>query len=174
MQQAEKKGAPMLGPSERVQRSAIAPVALHPPVIFLGALVLGCVLAVLFPLGPGFARASSAAFMAGGGLTLAGLFISLWAVRDILNAGSHVPTWQPTTAIVTGGAYGLSRNPIYIAMLVIFLGLAIALTNLWMVLLLPIMAWALHHAVVKPEEAYLADRFGAAYEDYRRHVPRWV
>lgn len=160
--------------SARAERAAVAPVALHPPVIFLGALVLGCVLALAVPVGPGLARGSSVAFLVGAGLTLAGILISMWAVRDILKAGSHVPTWQPTTALVTGGAFQFSRNPIYIGMLTVFFGLAVALANFWMVLLLPVMAWALQFAVVEPEEEYLAGRFGAPYEEYCRRVPRWV
>jgi protein-S-isoprenylcysteine O-methyltransferase Ste14 len=164
----------MLDSEQRATRVETPAVRAHPPTIFLAALAVASLLGVVLPFGPGIAQGASDAFWVGFAFFLIGLAVSLWAVRAILAAGSHVPTWQPTLALATGGPYRLSRNPIYIGMLVLFFGVALMLTNPWMLLVMPAMIWVLQDAVIAPEERFLERRFGAAYTDYARRVPRWM
>jgi len=101
-----------------------------------------------------------------------GLFA--WAIVTITRAGSNVPTSLPTTAIVGSGPYGFTRNPIYLATFLGLTGLAIALDNLWLLLVLVPFALVIRYGVVAREEAYLERRFGDVYRGYRSRVRRWL
>ena len=110
------------------------------------------------------------------GGTLVGVAVTLFwlAVRRLRVAGTPVRGNRPTTAIVGTGPYSLSRNPVYLAMSALHLGIASWANNAWLVTTLA-MAVALMAIVVIPrEERYLAERFGADYLDYKASVRRWL
>jgi len=75
---------------------------------------------------------------------------------------------------VTAGIFAYTRNPLYLALILILAGLAIALASDWMVVLLVPAALILHFGVVKREERYLAAKFGESYRDYVSKVSRYV
>jgi protein-S-isoprenylcysteine O-methyltransferase Ste14 len=75
--------------------------------------------------------------------------------------------------LVDEGLFGATRNPIYLGMLLLFLGVAVAAGSLWALALLPGYFLALHLLVVRPEEAALRQRFGERYQRYAAAVPRY-
>jgi protein-S-isoprenylcysteine O-methyltransferase Ste14 len=76
--------------------------------------------------------------------------------------------------LVTGGAYQLCRNPMYVGNMLILCGLAIA-SNTWTCLLVAVAAFGFFYvAIVAAEERFLEGKFGAGYRDYVRAVPRWI
>lgn len=81
---------------------------------------------------------------------------------------------QPNHALVTHGPFAWSRNPVYVAMSALYLGLALLLGSIWpLVAALPL--WLLmYYGVVLREEAYLLRRFGQDYARYQQHAPRWL
>jgi protein-S-isoprenylcysteine O-methyltransferase Ste14 len=97
-----------------------------------------------------------------------------WAVATMTRAGSNVPTNRPTTAIVEGGPYRFTRNPIYLAMLLGLIGLAIAFNSVWLLLALVPFALVIRYGVVAREEAYLERKFGDVYRHYCARVRRWL
>ena len=80
---------------------------------------------------------------------------------------------QATSSIVDSGVYRLTRNPMYVGLTGLYLGVTVLIDSLWPLLLLPMVLVALYFFVIRREERYLAARFGADYEDYRRRVRRW-
>jgi len=78
------------------------------------------------------------------------------------------------SALVFTGVYKRTRNPMYLSLAFFTLGLGIATANPWMVVLAPGLLLYLQERVVKREEAYLKERFGAEYTDYMREVRRWL
>ena len=62
----------------------------------------------------------------------------------------------------------------YLQMVLVCLGFAVALVNLWILLLTPICAWMLQRLAIVPEEKYLEGKFGDAYTEYKRKVRRWI
>ena len=82
--------------------------------------------------------------------------------------------WRPSTTIVGTGPYRLTRNPIYLGMMLGLIGLAVALNSLW--LLLPVAPFALviRYGVVAREEAYLERKFGDVHLSYKSRVRRWL
>ena len=89
-------------------------------------------------------------------------------------AGSNVPTSLPTTTIVETGPYRFTRNPIYPAMVLGLIGLAIVFNSLWLLLVAVPFALVIRYGVIAREEAYLERKFGDVYRRYRSRVRRWL
>ena len=88
--------------------------------------------------------------------------------------GTNVLPTQPTLALATDGPYRFSRNPLYIAAIGVYVGVALWVDSLALLLLLPPMIAVLHWGIVLREERYLSAKFGARYEVYRATVRRWL
>lgn len=96
---------------------------------------------------------------------------SLWLYRR--HATGLLPG-QATRAMIEEGPYRLSRNPLYVGMLVLYLGLALLAPTLWGLLLFPVAVLLVLWGAIRPEERFLRDRFGPSYDDYARRVRRWL
>src|SRR5919109_1643651 len=149
-----------------------AQVAIRPPIAWLLAVLVGLALDWLMPLP--FMPAALPAGWIGGAVFAIALALLAWAITTITRAGSNVPTNKPTTTIVESGPYRFTRNPIYLGMFLGLIGLAIALDNLWLLIMLVPFALVIRYGVVAREEAYLERRFGEVYRDYRSRVRRWL
>jgi protein-S-isoprenylcysteine O-methyltransferase Ste14 len=151
-----------------------ADVVIKPPILFLGAIVLGCLLSWLVPLGPGLFSGNTRSLGVGGGFALIGLGLFVLSVRSFFQAGTSPVPGEPSTVLLDAGPYRFTRNPIYISFVIFYFGLAIMLTSAWMlVLLIPVLI-ILQRGVVEREEAYLQAKFGEAYRKYQARVPRWL
>lgn len=151
-----------------------ADVLVKPPYLYLGGLIAGCLMEFLVPLGPGLAGGAARPVWIGLGLAAIGFAIAWKAIRLFADAGTSIPVDEPTDALVTRGLYSLSRNPIYIGLTVFYAGLSIALTTGWALLFLPLVLAVMQKGVIEREEAYLAQEFGAQYQEYKDKVPRWL
>jgi len=81
--------------------------------------------------------------------------------------------WVYADNLVTGGLFRHTRNPMYVGKFFMVLGAGIA-SNRWPALVAITVAYSfMYQAVTLAEEAYLRDKFGAAFDDYCRDVPRW-
>ncbi len=155
------------------QAKDTAGVITHPPFLYLGGLVIGFGADRLFDLPPLPYPAANLGPALGTGLGIAGLVLLFAAAARFLKAGTNIPTHRPTTALVTDGLYRYSRNPIYVGLTLIYLGLAAAFASLGTLVLLPAVIAVLHVGVIRREERYLEGKFGAAYLDYKARVRRW-
>ena len=151
-----------------------ADVTIKPPLLFLGALAFGCLLTLVIPIGPRLASANGTAIAIGLTFVALGFVLAAFSARAFRLAGTDVVPGRPSTALVTYGPYKITRNPIYIGFMLVYFGLAIIMTSVWMLLLLIPVLVILQQGVVVPEEAYLERRFGATYRQYKAHVPRWL
>jgi protein-S-isoprenylcysteine O-methyltransferase Ste14 len=149
-----------------------AKVLVRPPIAWLVAVLAGFALDWLRPLP--FVPAALPAHWPGAIVFALALALFAWAVATMIRAGSNVPTSKPTTTIVESGPYRLTRNPIYLAMVLALLGLAIAFNSLWLLLALAIFAPVIRYGVIAREEAYLERKFGEVYRVYRGRVRRWL
>jgi protein-S-isoprenylcysteine O-methyltransferase Ste14 len=102
----------------------------------------------------------------------AGELIRLWAVRHIgVISRTRSDRLGP---LVSSGPFGLVRNPLYIGNLLLWTGFAVSAGLLWLAPIVAIVFAAEYHAIVRWEEALLADRLGDAYRAYAARVGRWV
>lgn len=81
---------------------------------------------------------------------------------------------EPTTDLLVRGPFSISRNPLYVGLVALYLGIALAVPSAWALLLLPAGVVALRKGAIEPEEAYLLEKFGPAYEEYCSRVRRWL
>ena len=81
---------------------------------------------------------------------------------------------EPTLAIVSEGPYRFTRNPLYLALAGIYLGITLAVGTVWpLVFLIPVLLIT-HYGIIKREERYLARKFGEPYVAYMGRVRRWI
>ena len=106
-------------------------------------------------------------------LVLAGLILFA-AIRQLIRDKTHPSPYKPTAALVVRGIYRFTRNPIYIAFLLIVLAFAVGANDTWLLLSALGLFILLQFGVVKREERYLSIKFGNIYDDYRRRVRRWI
>jgi protein-S-isoprenylcysteine O-methyltransferase Ste14 len=153
----------------------VAAVRIFPPGVPLVTILAGVGLNRLWPVGFGSLLPMLARRWLGG-LIVAGAFLGLglWSVVLMRQGGQSENPWKPTLRIVERGPYRITRNPMYLQMVLVCVGLAIFLANPWILLLTPVGGWLLHRFAILPEEAYLEGKFGDAYLAYKRRVRRWI
>jgi len=83
------------------------------------------------------------------------------------------PSVSATTLVVTG-PFRLSRNPMYLARMFLYLGLALLANSLCILAALAPLLLVMHYGVIKREEHYLEGKFGDTYRQYRSSVRRWL
>jgi protein-S-isoprenylcysteine O-methyltransferase Ste14 len=109
------------------------------------------------------------------GLVVVACIMPVWAIRLFRREGTEVNPTSPTNRkLVTDGPYQFTRNPMYLGLLILTLGIALWV-NAWPMLAAPIALFATANWVHIPyEEAKMRRQFGAAYDDYVARVRRWV
>ena len=88
--------------------------------------------------------------------------------------GTNVNPRQPTSVLVTGAAFGWTRNPLYVGVIIAQIGLALMFAMDWLALLIIPSCILLHFAVVVREEQYLEHKFGDEYRRYKSRVARYA
>jgi protein-S-isoprenylcysteine O-methyltransferase Ste14 len=106
-------------------------------------------------------------------LTTVGVWILTLALLSIRRAETSPLPYVPTRALVAGNIFSRSRNPMYQAMVLITAGLGLLLRSDWTLLLLVPATFLVHCAIVRREENYLEEKFGADYRRYKEQVPRY-
>jgi protein-S-isoprenylcysteine O-methyltransferase Ste14 len=152
------------------------PNTIHwPPIGYAAALLAPWLLQMLLPLpiiAPGDVWDD---VMAGVGWALmaTGVTVGYLALRSFAAVGTPFDPTAHAEKLVTFGLYNRTRNPMYLAAMIAFVGLALATGNVWRFAALPALAFVLHVKAILPEEAHLEARFGDSWRDYATRVPRW-
>jgi protein-S-isoprenylcysteine O-methyltransferase Ste14 len=146
-------------------------VIAFPPLLFVSTLVAGWLLHLGFPQ-----RLLSAlpARVLGVALVVAAFLLAAWARRAMVRAGTNVDPREPTLAIVTEGPFRHSRNPLYLSLIVFYLGGVLLIDGLAPLLLIVPLLLVLHFGIVRREEQYLEGKFGDVYRAYRVRVRRYL
>jgi protein-S-isoprenylcysteine O-methyltransferase Ste14 len=113
--------------------------------------------------------------LGGGGLLLLGTSLLIWCVREfyVCGKGTLAP-WSPPKELVVTGPFRWSRNPMYLAVVVVLLGWSIWFASRTLLIYTSGVAIAFHLRVLLYEEPRLASGFAEAWKDYRSAVPRWL
>ncbi len=144
-----------------------------PPVVAGLFIAAGWLLNRFVPLAGRAGPVSWESRIAGGIVMACAFAIALLALLAMRRARTTFHPGGQANALVRGGVFHRTRNPMYLSLTLLTLGLGTATANPWMILLAPALLLYFQERVVKREEAYLTQRFGAEYADYRRKVPRW-
>jgi protein-S-isoprenylcysteine O-methyltransferase Ste14 len=152
---------------ERDVPGVVAP----PPVVYIAGLAIGFGLEALLP-SAGLPDALGRSV--GGTLVLVGLALSASFFAAFRRARTPVDPRKPTTAVVTTGAYRLTRNPGYLALALIYAGITIVAEALWAFVPLVLVLLLIDRGVIAREERYLERKFGEEYLRYKARVRRWI
>lgn len=144
---------------------------LGPPQWLLVALLSVVVLHVLVP---GARVVPRGCFWGCLALAILGFLVSQLAVLQMRRADTPHEYGLPPRALLTGGLFSRSRNPMYAGMLMLLAGEAAMLGTVGALLPLPLFYAGLRYGFVKSEERALHEAFGAGYLDYQRRVRRWL
>jgi len=148
-----------------------AQVLVLPPLVYGGAFVMGLLLHLMLPL---HVLPTTLARGIGVVCVLVSFPLALMTLRALSRAHTPVDPMKPTTALVTDGPFRYSRNPIYVALTVLYLGVAFLVNALWVLLLVVPVLVVIRYGVIAREEAYLIRNFGDAYRQYTAQVRRWL
>lgn len=154
-------------------RPAHAGVHFPPPLWYLAGLAAGEGLHLWHPwyMTQGASPARVAAGMAGVAVYLA---LFLGALTAFRRAHTTLIPNKPAAAFVTNGPYRFTRNPMYVSLAAVYLGLSALANSWWPVVLLPLVIIAVDRMVIAREERYLASAFPDEYSVYRGRVRRWL
>ena len=143
-----------------------------PPLLLAAALGAAVVLGRLYPL-PWPGVNDLPAQIIGYGLGMLGVLLMAWGAVTLLRAGTTLLPHKQAGRLVTHGAFGFRRNPIYMGEVLAFLGLAQATGNIWLAIVAPLLAVLLLVLAILPEERHLEARFGEEYLAYKERTRRW-
>jgi protein-S-isoprenylcysteine O-methyltransferase Ste14 len=143
-----------------------------PPVALGAPLLIGVLVSAA--LGDPFPASSGAARIAGLVLLLIFAIWNGWTLTVMARNRTAVLPGGATRVVLDRGPFRLSRNPLYVGLVVLDVSLALLWPSAWALLLVPVGIGLLFWGAISPEERYLNSKFGAEYDQYRRRVRRWL
>ena len=142
-----------------------------PPLLYVATLATSLLLQVLAPWHP--FSVPLRRFL-GGLLLISSAVLAKWGENTLRRAGTNVDPRQPSLVLVTEGPFRFTRNPLYLALIGLYLGITLLLNAFWpWLFLLPLLVMT-HYGIVRREERYLEAKFGEAYRAYRTRVRRYL
>jgi protein-S-isoprenylcysteine O-methyltransferase Ste14 len=150
-----------------------ANVRFPPPFIYAAAVLGGYVLDLQRPF-PIVRGGSGALEILALVVCVLGMALVASAIQRFRHYGTSLVPIEPTTAIAKDGPYRFTRNPMYLGLLILSCGLALAMNSIWTLLLMVPAVIAMNLFVIAREERYLERKFGAEYVEYKKRVRRWV
>ena len=151
---------------ERDTAGVIAP----PPVIFIAFLAIGFVLESALP------DNNLPSWLQWFGVLpiVFGVVLVVAFERELSRARTSANPYRPTTAIVTTGPFRMSRNPAYLGMTTVYIGIALVADSPWALATLVPALVVIHFGVIVREERYLERLFGDEYRSYKGRTRRWI
>lgn len=148
-------------------------IKIPPPLLYLAIFLLAILIQKLLPLNNVFFYTATSKII-GTVFIIIGLFFNFPALLQFFKTRNTVITIKPANSLQTKGIYSVSRNPMYISLLLVYTGLSFIIGNWWNLMLLPFLFLLVQEYVIKREEKYLDRRFEQEYTDYRSKVRRWL
>lgn len=141
-----------------------------PPILLVLMLVCGVALNNFLPLALVFPGGRILGIV----LIATALSIDLWAMTTLRRAHTTIMPHRGSSHLVTEGPFKLSRNPIYLAYMVLLVGIGLFFQNCWLLPLAVLDGVLLHYLAIRGEESHLIAMFGYKYENYMKTVRRWI
>ncbi len=107
-------------------------------------------------------------------LIVLGFAVTAPAAQAFRRLDTPLKPFEESTVVVTTGMFRLTRNPMYLGMVVGLLGVAILLGSLVSFLPVPVFVVIIHVQFIVHEERFMEELFGAEYLAYKRKVRRWI
>ncbi|HEY4367058.1 MAG TPA: isoprenylcysteine carboxylmethyltransferase family protein [Steroidobacteraceae bacterium] len=107
-------------------------------------------------------------------LLLAGICLTATAARAFSKAGTSLVPFEPSTALLTGGLYRYTRNPMYLGLVLVALGAWVLLGTLSALFPIAVFITIIEFHFIRDEERFLESIFGGDYLGYKQRVRRWI
>ena len=107
-------------------------------------------------------------------LILISLTFIIPALQQFIKTKNTVITVKPANSLQVSGVYSISRNPMYLGLLLLYAGLVFLAGNWWTIIFMPVLIIAVTSLIILPEERYLQREFGDTYSLYKGKVRRWL
>ena len=144
-----------------------------PPVFFFACLLLGWALGFAWPLSLGLETLPVRLTLALP-LFLLAVSIGVWALHTFRRGHTSPMPFGTPAELLTSGPFRLSRNPLYVALILSLTAFSTLLDAAWVLASVPVLALALDHFIIPGEEARLREVFGDRYTAYSERVRRWL
>ncbi|MEO6837787.1 MAG: isoprenylcysteine carboxylmethyltransferase family protein [Ginsengibacter sp.] len=102
------------------------------------------------------------------------LFFLVRSLRQFFLTKNTLILIKPASSLQKSGIYGITRNPMYVGLVFLYIGIACLVGNWWTFILLPFLIFIIQEYIIKREEKYLELEFGQAFRDYCSTVKRWL
>jgi protein-S-isoprenylcysteine O-methyltransferase Ste14 len=145
-----------------------------PPLLFVATFLAGVGLQHLDPLIVLPASYIAIAHLVGAALLVAGVTVVLFCIRLFVKSRTTLIPFETATTLVMRGPYRLTRNPMYLSLVVVYLGAVALLMQFWSLLLLPVPVMIVNGIVIPTEESRLREKFGESFLAYCARVRRWL
>jgi protein-S-isoprenylcysteine O-methyltransferase Ste14 len=146
-------------------------VKIIPPLVYFAGIIVGLFVSMWVPTK---VVPNLAAWIIGGVFILCGAVLAGSAILRFKGVGTTVRPDRAASSLVIAGPYKTTRNPMYLGLALVYLGIAMADQSIWALILLPVILIIIQHWAIGPEEAFLERRFGTDYSSYKAKVRRWV
>jgi protein-S-isoprenylcysteine O-methyltransferase Ste14 len=146
-------------------------VKIIPPLVYLAGIVIGFLANIWMPIK---VVPNLVAWAVGGILIFCGAAFTGFALLKFRDVGTTVRPDRAASTLVIAGPYKITRNPMYLGLALVYLGIATAGQCVWALILLPVVLIIIQRGAIEPEEAFLEKRFGVDYISYREKVRRWI
>lgn len=151
-----------------------AQVKFPPPFVYIGFLLTGLVIDRVTAQSPNFIPAENIIMIVAAIATVLGIGFMIAGNHRFRTLGNNVEPWKHANQIVTSGIYKHTRNPMYLGMSLLYLGLCLFFRSSWALILLPVVILVIRTQVIAREERYLEGKFGGEYLKYKQSVRRWL
>lgn len=101
-------------------------------------------------------------------------FFLITSLRKFFLSKNTLILIKPASSLQTNGIYNISRNPMYVGLAIVYLGITCLIGNWWNIILFPLLFLIIQEYIIKREEKYLERAFGIKYFDYKKSVRRWL
>jgi len=105
---------------------------------------------------------------------LSSLYFLITSLSKFFTTKNTLIPFKPAASLETTGVYSLSRNPMYLGLALVYLGITCLIGNWWNVLLFPILILLVQEIIIKKEEQYLERAFKDKFYNYKNKVRRWI
>lgn len=102
------------------------------------------------------------------------IFFLVKSLRQFFLTKNTVILIKPASSLQTSGIYGMTRNPMYVGLAILYLAITCFIGNWWNIILFPLLLIIVQEYIIKREEKYLQLEFGQEYEEYKTKVRRWL
>jgi protein-S-isoprenylcysteine O-methyltransferase Ste14 len=162
-------------PDQEKNGTRINPVMRIPvPWVFILAYLIGFVVQLYLPIQIRSPEIVRTALIAGLILVVIGVAVAFSALGIFRKRSTTTIPFETPTSLVTSGPYRFTRNPMYVGLTLVYLGVAGTRAAIWPVIVLPVMLAYVNFIVIPVEERHLQNAFGDAYADYGARVRRWL